>query len=157
MDDTSIYKVPGTGETFTPIPRNYGVGFGAFTVNMRISRAWGFGESTTGNNNAARPPAGGGGGRGFGGGGFGGGGGGRGPGGFFGGAATNRKYTITASLEARNLLNSVNPGTPVGIFTSPQFGQPQSLAGGGGGGPYGGFGVSQTANRRLQLQLRFTF
>jgi len=161
VNDRTIYRVPAPGETFIPIPRNYGEGFGAFTINLRVSRAWGFGEASGGGSNAAGAQGGpGGGGRGFGGGGFGGGGRGGGPGGgrggFFGGATTNRKYTITASLEARNLLNSVNPGTPVGVVTSETFGQAQALAG-GGGRPGGGFGASQTANRRLQLQLRFTF
>ena len=77
------------------------------------------------------------------------------------GGGTTGRYQITLSIEARNLLNSVNPGTPVGVLTAEQFGQAQGLSGGfgGGGGGGGGFGggPSQTANRRLELQLRFTF
>ena len=141
----------------TIIPRNFGQGFGSFNINLRVSRTWGFGEPTSGPANNGR---GGGGPRG--GGGFGGGvrgGGGPPPGGgggFFGGATTNRRYNLTLSVEARNLLNSVNPGAPVGIVGSPQFGLAQGVS--GGFGPGGGAGaVAQTANRRLELQLRFNF
>jgi hypothetical protein len=150
---------PVAGEQI--IARNLGEGFGSFTINMRLSRAWGFGKET-----GARGGAGGGGPRGgFGGGGFGGrpGGGPGGPGGPGGGVTTNRRYNVTLSVEARNLLNTVNPGQPVGVLTSSLFGQAQSVAGGfgpGGGGPGGGGfggGASQSANRRLQLQLRFSF
>ena len=156
---------PQAGEN--PIPRNFGVGFGSFNVNMRVSRAWGFGEPAGGSTNAQAQPGGGPGGPGGGfggprgpGGGGGGGGGGRGQGGpFGGGASTNRRYNMTLSVEFRNLLNSVNPGTPVGIASSPTFGQSQGVAGGFGGGGGGGFGGggSQSANRRLELQLRFNF
>ncbi|MEQ1947961.1 MAG: carboxypeptidase regulatory-like domain-containing protein [Bryobacteraceae bacterium] len=153
-----LNKSPIAGEQI--VPRNLGVGYGAFNINMRLSRSWGFGERSGGNAGPGGPPAGGPPG-GFGGGPPGGGppggGGPRGGGGFFGGGGSGRKYTLQLSVEARNLLNSVNPGTPVGILTSPIFGQPQSLSGGGPGGGPGGFGASQTANRRLQLQLRFSF
>ena len=105
----------------------------------------------------AAPNRGGGGGGGPRGGGFGGprgGGGPRGPGmggGMLGGVDASKRFNITASVQARNLLNTVNPGSPVGNLTSPLFGQSTSLAGGGFGG------ASQTANRRLDLQLRLTF
>jgi hypothetical protein len=145
----------------TIIPRNLGNGFGSFNINLRISRTWGFGEAAGGGANSGR---GGGGGGGRGGGGFGGGGprGGGGPGGgpgggFGGGATTSRRYNLTLSVEARNLLNSVNPGSPVGIVSSPQFGLAQGVAGGFGPGGGGGGGASQSANRRLELQARFTF
>lgn len=145
-----------------PIPRNFGNGFGSFNINLRVSRTWGFGEPSGGaanaQPNAGGPPQGGPPG-GFGGRGGGGGGGGRpgGPGGF-GGGTTNRRYNLTLSLETRNLLNSVNPGSPVGTLGSPFFGHAQGLAGGFGGGPGGGGGGgSQSANRRLELQLRFNF
>ena len=45
---------PVAGDTI--IPRNYGRGPGSFTVNLRLSKTWGFGEVTT------RAPRGGGGG-----------------------------------------------------------------------------------------------
>ena len=105
---------PAAGEA--QIPRNLGEGFGSFSINMRVSRSWGFGEPTTRPANAGG--GGGGGPRGGGFGGFGGGrpGGGGGPGGFFGGATTNKRYNLTASIEVRNLLNSVNPSAPVGTL-----------------------------------------
>jgi hypothetical protein len=139
----------------TILPRNYGQGFGSFNINLRVSRSWGFGEATTRPANGA---GGGGGGRGPGGpGGFGGGrpggGGPGGPGGLFGGAPANRRYNLTLSVEVRNLLNAVNPGAPVGTVGSPQFGLAQGVA--GGFGPGGG--GTQTANRRLELQVRFNF
>jgi hypothetical protein len=157
---------PLPGETI--IPRNLGQGFGSFTINLRVSRTWGFGERTTraagaGGGGPGGPPPGGavfrggpGGGRGPGGGG---------PGGpvFLGGNNSGRRYSLTLSLQARNLLNTVNPGQPVGILGSPQFGEAQGLAGGGfgpgGGGPggAGGFVVPQSANRRLEMQIRFSF
>ncbi len=148
---------PTPGEA--PIPRNFGNGFGSLTINMRVSRSWGFGEST------ARPGNQGGGtggprGGGLGGGrpgGGGGGGGGRG-GGFLGGATTNRRYNLIASVEIRNLLNSVNPSAPVGTLGSPFFDKSQGITGGfAGPGGGGGGGATQSANRRLEMQLRFSF
>jgi hypothetical protein len=143
---------PAPGEI--TIPRNFGTGFGSLTINMRVSRTWGFGESAA---RPVNPGAGGGGprGGGFGGGPRGGGGGGR--GGAFGGAASTKRYNLTASVEIRNLLNSVNPAAPVGTLGSPFFGQAQGIAGGFGGGGGGGGGAAQSANRRLELQVRFTF
>lgn len=107
----------------TIIPRNLGTGYSSFTFNLRASRTWGFGEPVSSNNTAA------------------------------GAANAARRYNVTASVEARNLLNNVNPGTPVGVLSSPLFGQPQGLSGGFGPGT----GGTQTANRRLQLQLKFSF
>jgi len=144
---------PTPGETI--IPRNLGNGFGSLNLNMRVSRTWGFGEATSRAPNA-RPGGGGGGGgggRGGGGGPRGGLGGGPGPGGPGGlaGAAATRRYNLTASVEIRNVLNSVNPSAPVGTLGSPFFGEAQGITSGFGGG------ATQTANRRLELQLRFTF
>ena len=138
---------PTPGEAV--IPRNFGNGFGSLTINMRVSRTWGFGESTS------RPGNQGGGGGGPRGGGFGGGrgGGGRG-GGFFGGATTSKRYNLIASVEIRNLLNSVNPSSPVGTLGSPFFGEAQGITNGFG---RGGGGATQSANRRLEMQLRFSF
>jgi Carboxypeptidase regulatory-like domain/TonB dependent receptor len=136
------------------IPRNYGQGPGMFSVNFRLSKTFGFGRSR-GETAAAAAPGGGpmGGMRGMGG--PGGPGGGHGPGGprggFGGGETTNRRYNLTLSAMARNVLNHVNPGPPVGNLTSPLFGQ--SLALGGGFGP----GGSAAYNRRLEFQLRFSF
>ena len=137
---------PVAGETI--VPRNFGDGFGSFSINLRLSRTWGFGEVTTRAGNGAGPS---------GAGGFGGarprGSGGR---GFFRGAATNRRYNLMAGIEVRNLLNAVNPGIPVGTLGSLQFGQAQGITNGGFGYRDGG-NITQSANRRLELQLRFSF
>ncbi|MDQ6676011.1 MAG: TonB-dependent receptor, partial [Acidobacteriota bacterium] len=138
------------------IPRNYGDGPGAFTVNLRLSKTWGFGESTRGRGNAntggGGPGGGGPGGRGGGGrggpGGFGGGG----MGGMFGGGGTDKRFNLTLSVNARNLLNHVNEGDYSGNLTSPYFGRSNSLATGGFGPPGGA-----TNNRRLDFQIRFAF
>ena len=143
------------------IPRNYGEGPGNFTINLRVSKTFGFGESRSAA--AGSPTEGGGdrgggrGGRGGGGGRMGGGGmrmggaGGGGMRGMFGDATTNSRYNLTISASARNLLNNVNPADPIGNLTSPRFGQSISLA--------SGFGPDRAAsiNRRLEVQLRFTF
>jgi hypothetical protein len=59
---------------------------------------------------------------------------------------------MTLGVMARNLLNTNNPGAPESVLTSPRFGEPLSLAGGGQGG-----GGGQSANRRLEFNLRFSF
>ncbi len=147
---------PVAGETI--IPLNYGDGPGQFSFNLRMSKTWGFGEKTEA---TARPdggeprrgPMGGGprGGPGGGGmrGGFGGGGGRGGPGGMFGDSSTGKHYNLTLSISARNLLNHVNPGPPIGNLSSSLFGTSNGLA--------GGFFATPTANRRLEFQLRLSF
>jgi len=55
-------------------------------------------------------------------------------------------------MSVRNLLNHANPGPIIGNITSPLFGQANQPAGGCG------FIFSEAANnRRLELQIRFTF
>ncbi len=148
------------------IPVNYGQGPSNFSVNFRLSRTWGWGERNTGGNpNQFGGPGGpggggprGGGGRGGPGGGFGGFGGGmRGMGGMGNVGGTGKKYNLTATISARNAFNHVNFGPPNGALISPFFGESTTLA--GGGGPGGGFGGNGGAagNRRIELQLRFTF
>jgi hypothetical protein len=56
---------------------------------------------------------------------------------------------MTVSANARNLFNYVNYGTPTGNLTSPLFGKSNSLA--------GGQFASGSANRRIDLQLQFSF
>jgi len=83
-----------------------------------------------------------------------GGGGGRGgpPAGIFG--SQNKKYNLTLSIQAQNATNNVNLGAPVGTMTSPLFGISNTTSS-GFGGPGGGGGSS--ANRRIQLSMRFSF
>jgi hypothetical protein len=67
----------------------------------------------------------------------------------FGDPTTNHRYNITIGISARNLLNHTNLAPPIGNLTSPTFGTSNALA--------GGFFGSATANRRIELQLRFSF
>jgi hypothetical protein len=65
----------------------------------------------------------------------------------------SRRFNITAGISARNLLNHNNPGIIIGNITSPLFGQANQVAGGANGE-----GFSENAsNRRLEMQLRFTY
>ena len=138
---------PQPGETI--VPRNYGNGPGMFSINLRLSRTFGFGGEKAGASNAG----GGGGQRGPMGMGMGGPRGGPGPmrGGGFGGGdlMTGQRYNLTVGISARNLLNNVNLAPPVGNLSSPLFGTSNALA--------GGFFGSATANRRIEMQLRFQF
>jgi hypothetical protein len=159
---------PKPGEPI--LSRNSGRSPGNISVNMRLSKTFGFGgfrESSQNRPGGGGDFNGGGGDRGDGGGPRGGGGGpgggggrgggpGGGPGGFFagmfnGGANTGKRYNLTLSVMARNVLNHVNPGPVNGIVTSPLFGESNSLAGGFGAFAEGG------NNRRMELQARFQF
>lgn len=156
------------------VPRNYGEGPSFFTVNLRVSRTWGFGSapdssSAAGGNSSQQGGAPGGGRRVGGGGGAPGmpgggprGGGGPGGGGFggLGGGSTEKPYNLTFSVQFQNIFNRNNEGTPVGNLSSNLFGQSIATSGGFGGfGPGGGgFGGSQAAgNRRIIAQIRFNF
>jgi hypothetical protein len=136
------------------IPINIGTGPALFTMNLRLSKTFGFGrEVGAGQGPRSGHGEGGGGGRGgFPGGGLGGRGlsGSGGPGGpFSAGATTNRHYNLTFSVAARNILNRINLAPPVGNLSSPLFGESNALA----GGPYS-FGA---ATRRIDLQILFSF
>jgi hypothetical protein len=143
------------------IPINSGSSPAAFTMNVRLTKTFGFGAYTHGeptgrrrnggggNGGPGQPPLGGpggtsratGGGRGgaAGGGGFGGG----------GGANTGRRYNITIGAQALNVFNVVNYDPPQSVLSSPFFGQANQLA--------GGIFSSNTAVRRVTLQMSFTF
>src|SRR5882724_8498606 len=167
--------LPLAGETI--IPRNYGNATGSFTANLRISRSFGFGDvhkaSAATQKSAPGTPTAGGDKRGAGGpsargpaimaggggemrGGPGGGGGMMGMGGG-GGAASEKKYNLTVSLFFQNILNNVNYAAPIGNLSSPQFGQPQSVAGSFGGFGGGGGGSANAGNRRIYLNMRLNF
>ncbi len=141
------YVVP-TGP-YTQIPINYLTGPSQFTLNLRLAKNFGFGPETGGRSGIAT-----GGGRGggpHGGGGGGGGGFGRGGGGnpFNLGPESNRRYNLSFSVNARNALNRVNPGTPIGVVSSTDFGKSVGLA----GGPFS----SSAAVRKIELQALFSF
>jgi len=125
------------------VPINSLTGPGQFSMNMRLSKTFGFGKEIEG----------GGGGGGdhhhHGGGGLGGrglSGGGGGP--RFGGSS-NRRFQLEFGIMAHNIFNKVNLGTPVGNVNSSLFGQSNSLA--------GGFFGNQSANRSIDMYMRFGF
>ncbi len=144
---------PQLGETL--IPANMGRGPASVAVNLRVSRAFGFGPET---GSSTGPDGGGphyhGGGRGgppggsLGPGGLGGGGG-RGMGGMFGPAGTGRKYSLNFSVQALNLFNNINYGGPNGVLGSPHFNRSTTLA--------GGIFSTGSAARRIFGQVIFTF
>jgi hypothetical protein len=144
-----------TGLTGALIPVNLGNSPAAVAVNLRISRAVGLGPKLGSANNAQNggPPPGGpppGGGRGgFGGFGMGGGGGHGGPGGMGGGNTTGRKYSLTFSLQALNLFNDIDYGTPTGTINNRYFNRSTSLA--------GGIFSTGSAARRVFGQVVFSF
>jgi hypothetical protein len=145
------FAIPTAAEipSYTPIPVNYGEGPGRFSLNLRLSKTFGFGPVVEGAANSGAGAGGGGGtfgrGPGGGGGGRGGPGGGRGPD----AGATNRRYGVTFSIAARNIFNNVNVLQPIGNLTSPLFGESNGLA----GRPYS----DSSSNRRLDLQMTFVF
>ena len=159
-------SVPKAGETI--VPMNSLTGPAQFIVNLRLSRTFTFGRASAGRAQAGAFGAGGNGG-------FGGAGapptgpppggvappgpppgGGGGLPGFGGGTGSleGHRFSFTASINARNLFNTVNLGTPVSTLTSPLFGQYESLSNAigvpGGGG-------TAVANRQVYLQGTFSF
>ncbi|MGA2570106.1 MAG: TonB-dependent receptor [Terracidiphilus sp.] len=139
------------------IPYNVGTGPSEMGLNMRVSKTFGIGPKVTSGSRSAfggmgGPPPGGGppGG--------GGPGGGLGPGGLSGSRGgppgmnnqtAARRYSLTFAAMGRNVLNSVNLAAPVGVLSSPKFGQSISL----GGGPWS----SAASNRSIDLQVTFNF
>jgi hypothetical protein len=144
---------PQPGEKIVPI--NSLTGPGRFTLNLRLSKSFGFGKKAEVANTSAgggpgaggtfgRGPGGGPGDRGGRGGGFGG----RGPGGPD-GNLSNHRYSLTFSASVRNIFNHVNLATPVGNLSSPLFGLSNGLA----PQPFS----QSTSNRRVDLQVSFNF
>lgn len=130
---------PIPGEPVIPI--NLGTSDPRFSLHLRVSKTFGFGQKE---------------GR------AGGGPGGPGPGTFgrpggggdhhhgpWGGDSSGRKYSLTLSVGVRNIFNNVNRNAPVGVLSSPIFGEVNSLA----GGPFSG----GSSNRRVDLQMNFSF
>ncbi|MGI8470201.1 MAG: beta-sandwich domain-containing protein [Pyrinomonadaceae bacterium] len=138
----------------TIIPRNYGRGPGAFSVNLNFSKTIGFGGSKAVVDSQGQGGGGGkgGGGRGERDGGFGGMGGGGGRGGFFGGGGSDKPYNLTFGLMIGNLFNHVNLNNPINNLSSDRFGQYNSNSN------FGNFACNGTsANRCVQLTMRFSF
>jgi len=157
-------STPVAGETYTEIPVNFCTGPANVSVNLRLSRTFGFGPKTEasagrgggggGQGGPGGPGGPGGFGGGGGGGGRGGGGGGRGGGGGGGGGGrqgsnTGRKYNLTIGAQAFNVFNEIPYGTPVSSLSNALFGKTTTLA--------GGQFSSSNAVRRITLQASFFF
>jgi hypothetical protein len=136
---------PALGQSVVPI--NSGTGPSQFTLNLRLTKTFGFGPETAGGGGNTGGPHGGGHGSGLGGRGLTGGGGGGNP---FGVVSTNRRYNLSFSVSARNALNRVNLAPPIADIDSTLVGKYNSLA----SGP---FSFSGNASRRIDLQATFTF
>lgn len=145
-------SAPIAGQSVIPV--YYGTGPGQVNINLRVSKVIGFGPSTSteARGGGEHGPGHGPGGEHGGGGGRPGGGmirmGGGGPWGGVGG--TGKRYNLTFSVMANNLINHVNRTTPVGNLSSPLFGTSNNIAGFFGGG-------GAAANRRITLQMMFGF
>jgi len=134
------------------IPPNTETGPANFMLNLRLSRTFGFGKeagashggtgTAQGSESGHYHRRGGLGGRGLSGG-----------GGFSLGGATNRRYALTLSVSALNVLNTVNLATPVSVLGSPLFGQTISLA----GGPFSAQVGNPVANRLINIGATFSF
>ena len=133
---------PVPGEAI--LPRNFGRGPAQILVNMRVGRTFSFGGEPGA---ARRSDAGGGAPRGAPTGPFSVGGGGGSA------SASSGRYSLTISMNIRNLLNHNNPGPITGDITSPLFGRANQPFSGVGGGVF----TESANNRRLELQTRFTF
>jgi hypothetical protein len=143
--------LPTPGQKVVPI--NYGTSEGHFVLNLRLTKSIGFGpkvKGASGNQNQGQggPPGGGGHGGGSGGGPRGGPVFGSGPQ-MGGGGGSDRRYTLTFGVSARNALNNVNVASPAGVLGSRFFDTPNSLQ----GGPFS----TGTAVRRIDLFATFNF
>jgi hypothetical protein len=65
---------------------------------------------------------------------------------------STRKYNLTLSASTLNALNRANLAPPNGDLSSPYFGQSLSLV-----DLMGHMSATSTYNRKIDLQLRFTF
>lgn len=121
------------------IARNFGRGPATASLGLRLSKTWSFGAG----GESGMRDSGSGGGHGPGGSGP--------PHGMF-EAASGRKYNLTVSATSMNVLNRANLAAPNGDLSSPYFGQSLGLA-----DLMGHMSGNGTYNRRIDLQVRFTF
>jgi hypothetical protein len=125
---------PSPGQTI--IPRNFGRGPGFVSVNMNVGKSFKFGKAiepkapppgaarTTDAAGTQKPPA---------------------------KAPVQRPYALTFSVNAINILNRTNKGTPVGNMTSPFFLKSPSGSNTFFFGPGGGSGGNRTIGLRVRL------
>ncbi len=156
---------PETGENLLPI--NYGNSPSSIAVNLRLSRAIGIGPKVESTFQGGFPGGGphghgpGGPGGGLGPGGLGGGP----PGGMFRPQSAPHKYNLTFTVQALNLFNNVNYGTPVGtVSPTPIYDSSNNITGYGPGsffyqsrGLAGRIFSQGPASRRVFLQAIFSF
>jgi len=128
------------------IGRNAGRGPAQIMVNLRVQKTWSFGRER-GASGATSERSGGGGGNG-------------GAGGLvpptpsvFSNSGVSRRYNLSLGMSGRNIFNHTNPGPINGNITSPLFGRANQIA----GTPNGEGFLETASNRRLEMQLRFTF
>jgi len=133
---------PASGATI--IPRNFGQGPGFATLNLRLSRTFGLGGRTFARIAPTKTSKKGG------------------PSGFgalsedlhgaFHESSTEHRFNLTVGVIVRNVLNTANPGMPIGNLSSTYFNRSNWLASSSGpeDAAYGN-------NRRLQFQVRLSF
>jgi hypothetical protein len=117
---------PVAGQQIIPI--NYGHSFGFFSLQTQLGKGFGFGKRPAPPPAAADAPA---------------------PKPNERSEKPERPYQMFLSVEAQNLLNNVNPGTPVGQLTSPYFGRSLTLNTEQGSGT--------AANRQISFFMTFRF
>ncbi len=135
-----------TGAIEKIIPYNLGTGPSNVSLNLRISKAFGFGQLIKGSAGVSSGSHGDHGGTGLGRHGLSGNQGGHGNL----NATTPHRYNLIFAIFGQNIFNHQNLGTPNGTITSPFFGKSQSLAG-------GFFGPSTAGNRSIFVSSTFTF
>ena len=127
------------------VPRNYGRGPGQAVVNLRVAKTIGIGPkqmekgesgSTAMSSGQRQSAATGGNMRAL-----------------IGEPSAPRKYNLILSMSIRNLLNHTNPGPIIGNITSPLFARANQVS----GNPNGEGFSENASNRRLEMQIRFTF
>lgn len=118
------------------IVRNFGMGPSFFAINLGLNRSFRLGAAphaaasvTTTRSSQNTPPR---------------------PS----GSAPEKPYELTLGVYVQNLLNRTNLGQPIGNLSSPRFGESTAISGSFGPGQVV---IGSGGNRRIQLQLRFTF
>jgi hypothetical protein len=109
----------------TIIPRNVGTGPGFFAVNLALVKTFDFGSEAKQSSDRGNSSM----------------------------SQTQKRYKLSLSLTANNILNRVNLDTPVSNLSSPLFGQSTSALGGFGFATRRGV----VTNRRINLLLTFSF
>ena len=129
----SVYRTPWGTFDADPlpgqkvIPMNYGTGPTLVMLNLGLTRNFGFGPPLAEQPAPATAP----------------------PGKRAPRTEIARRYTMNLGIQAQNIFNTVNGGTPVGVLGSPLFGESTNLS-------TSQFSSSQ-ANRIIYLRLRLEF